>query len=99
MKKLVLAVAIVFIFAISGSANAATLGASTYGKKCSICHGSDGTGGPMGPKLAGTDFLGGDAAAVTNILSSGKSIAGKGHPKPSLTDADIAAIIDYLQGL
>ncbi len=99
MKKLVLMVAVVFLFAYSGSAIAATLGVTMYGKKCIGCHGKAGAGTPMASKLAGSDFIAGDGAPLKDVLSSGKTAKGKNHPKSTLSDAELDAIIAYLQSL
>ena len=105
MKKLLWALAIVIGVSLSGTAMAAD-GAALFASKCTMCHGAAGAGTAMGPKLAGSDFIKGDAAAIKGAIKDGISGADKKHPKFALAmpkfdlaDGELDAIVGYLKGL
>ena len=105
MKKLIWTIAVVAGLAFSGAAMAAD-GASVYAKKCLMCHGAGGAGTAWVPKLAGNDFIKGDAAAIKNVISTGIAVDAKRYPnlpmampKVALSDAELDAVVEYLKGL
>ena len=105
MKKLTWAIAVLAIFAFSGTAMAVDA-TSLYTSKCLMCHGAGGAGSVMGPKLAGTDFIKGDAAVIRNVISNGIAIEAKKYPnfpmampKVALSDDELDAVVVYLKGL
>ena len=72
------------LFAAGNAGN----GGKLYAKKCAACHGKDGAGGKMGPKVKGAA-----AKKVKDILS--KNAKHKGKAKGAEVD-DVSA---YLQSL
>ena len=73
MRTIVVAVATVIIFAMSGVAMASS-GASIFKSKCSACHGSKAQGTPgMAPQLAGSDFIKGDAGPIKDAIVNGRA--------------------------
>lgn len=105
MKKLIWSIAVVAVFVFSGTAMA-TDGASIYASKCVLCHGAGGAGTAMAPKLAGSDFIKGDAAAIKNVITNGVEKDAKKYkdipmnmPKVALSDAELEAVVAYLKGL
>ncbi len=105
MKKQIGMMAVLALFAFSGTAMAAD-GALLYASKCQLCHGVNGAGAAMGPKLASTAFIKGDATAIKSVISSGIAIDAKkypnypmGMPKVALSDAELDAVVAYLKGL
>ena len=105
MKKMMVASAIVglvFLFSSSGMAK----GASTFASKCTMCHGVAGVGTAMGPKLAGSDFIKGDAAVIKAVIKDGVSGGDKKYPNFSMampkfvfSDGDLNQIVAYLKSL
>ena len=68
-----------------------TLGSEVFGDSCSVCHGSDGSGG-VGAALGGVD----ERLSVRSHLSV--VWTGRGSMPPFggiLTDAEIAAVVAY----
>jgi mono/diheme cytochrome c family protein len=68
-----------------------TLGGEVFGDSCSVCHGSDGSGG-VGAALGGVD----ERLTVRNHLAV--VWTGRGSMPPFggiLTDAEIAAVVAY----
>ncbi|MFQ5585247.1 MAG: c-type cytochrome [Thermodesulfobacteriota bacterium] len=105
MKKAVVMVAVVLAFAFAGTAMASD-GASVYASKCKMCHGDGGKGTPMAPKLAGNDFIKGDAEAIKSTISNGRSGAAKKYsnfpmamPKFKMSGGDLDALVSYLKSL
>jgi len=106
MRKIVLAVATVAIFGVSGVAMANS-GASIFKSKCAACHGQKAQGTPgMAPQLAGSDFIKGDAAPIKQTIMNGRAGAAKKYkqfpmamPKLGISAADADAIISYLKSL
>ncbi|WP_419552787.1 c-type cytochrome [Candidatus Poriferisodalis sp.] len=69
----------------------AALGSEVFGDSCSVCHGSDGSGG-VGAALGGVD----ERLSIRNHLSV--VWTGRGSMPPFggiLTDAEIAAVVAY----
>ncbi len=91
---------------IAGTTMAAD-GGSIYKSKCSACHGQSAQGTPgMAPKLAGTDFIKGDAGPIREAIVNGRAGAAKKYkefpmsmPKLGITEADADAIVEYLKSL
>ena len=106
MRTIVLAVATVVVFGLSGVAMASG-GGAIYKSKCAACHGANGQGTPgMAPAVAGTDFIKGDAGPIKDAIVNGRAGDAKtfkefplAMPKLGISDADAAAIVDYLKGL
>jgi mono/diheme cytochrome c family protein len=106
MRTIVLAVATVIIFGMSSVAMASG-GGAIYKSKCSACHGQNAQGTPgMAPALAGTDFIKGDAGPINDAIVNGRAGAAKKYknfpmamPKLGISEADAAAITDYLKSL
>ncbi len=91
--------AISLLLLISGlyafTAHASSRGEALYNENCSICHGEDGSGG-MGIPLSSASFL---DAASTQYIKQTIRLGRPGRVMPSfywMPDADIAAIIDYM---
>ena len=102
MKRAMAIVGLVFLF----SSTAMAKGASTYASKCTVCHGVAGAGTPMGPKLAGSDFIKGDAEVIKALIANGVSGGDKkypnfsmGMPKFVFSDGDLSQIVAYLKTL
>ncbi|MFQ5328886.1 MAG: c-type cytochrome [Thermodesulfobacteriota bacterium] len=106
MRTIVVAVATVIIFAMSGVAMASS-GASIFKSKCAACHGTKAQGTPgMAPQLAGSDFIKGDAAPIKATIMNGRAGSAKKYkqfplamPKLGIKAADADAIITYLKSL
>ncbi len=105
MRLFALVAAVVMVFAFSGSAVAADA-AGTYKAKCAMCHGKAGEGTKMAPALKGSAFVGGDAAAVKDVITNGRAGGDKkfkefsmSMPKVALEGADLDAMVDYIKGL
>jgi mono/diheme cytochrome c family protein len=106
MKKMVRVIAIVLVVAFSGTAIAAN-GASIYASKCKMCHGDGGEGtAMMGPQLAGSDFVKGDAETIKGVIVSGRSGGESKYPNfpmpmPGfeMSDEELDAIVSYLKSL
>jgi len=110
MMKAIKTVMITLLFAtsmgIAGTAIAAD-GGAIFKSKCSACHGQNAQGTPgMAPKLAGSDFIKGDAGPIKDTIMNGRSGAAKKYknlpmamPKLGISEADADAIIAYLKSL
>jgi mono/diheme cytochrome c family protein len=106
MKKMVWVVAIVMVVALSGTAIAAD-GASIYASKCKMCHGDSGKSTTMmGPQLAGSDFIKGDAEAIRGVIVNGRSGGESKYqnfplsmPGFKMSDEELDAIVSYLKSL
>jgi cytochrome c6 len=98
-KKVVLALAIMFVFGTSVRAD----GAGDFKAKCAACHGADGTGSTATGKalkvrdLASPDVQSQSDAQLTEIVTNGKNKmpAYKGK----LTDDQIKGLVAYIRGL
>lgn len=107
MKKLkvfvgMAALGLVFMFSSTAMAD----GASVFASKCTMCHGAAGVGTAMGPKLAGSDFIKGDAGTIEGVISNGVSGGDKKYanfpmamPKFVFSDGELGALVDYLKSL
>ncbi|MFQ5586239.1 MAG: cytochrome c [Thermodesulfobacteriota bacterium] len=88
-----------------GTTSSALDGAVIYKEKCKMCHMHEGRGGSMAPKLAATHFIRGDAEAIKEVILNGRSGIEKhstypmSMPKFVFTDAELDALISYLQNL
>ncbi len=80
-------------------------GAVIYANKCKMCHMHEGRGGSMAPKLAASHFIRGDADAVKEVILNGRSGSEKqsnypmSMPRFHLTEAELDAVVEYLQSL
>jgi mono/diheme cytochrome c family protein len=80
-------------------------GAIIYANKCKMCHMHEGRGGSMAPRLAASHFIRGDADAVKEVILDGRSGPEKhsnypmSMPKFHLTEAELDALVGYLQSL
>jgi len=89
----------------SGSGAVGMDGAVIYANKCKMCHMHEGRGGSMAPKLAASHFIRGDADAVKDVILSGRSGTQKhstypmSMPKFRFSDAELDALVEYLQSL
>ncbi len=107
MRKLIWIAVVAAALAFSGQAMAAD-GAKIFASKCAMCHGQGGAGTSMAPKLAGNAFVKGDAAAVKEAISKGRSGAAKKYSNfpiampafgSQLSGAELDAVVKYLQSL
>lgn len=105
MKRLLWAIVVLTGLIFSSAAIAAD-GASVYSANCQLCHGANGAGAAMGPKLANTDFIKGDASAIKDAIINGISMDAKKYPnfmmampKVPLSEAELDAVVTYLKGL
>ena len=79
-----------------------------YQRACAACHGADGAGRMPGfPPLAGSEWLalGSDAVALVvihglkgEIEVAGRTYRGYMPPMTQVSDADVAAILNYING-
>lgn len=79
------------------TAHADSRGEALYNENCAICHGNEGSGG-MGIPLSSASFL---DAASTHYIKQTIRLGRPGRVMPSfywMPEADIAAIIDYING-
>ena len=106
MNKMIVALTIVLVVALSGTALADD-GALIYASKCKMCHGNGGKGNAMmGPQLAGSDFIYGDGEAIKGVIVNGRSGDESRYPDlplsmPSfkMSDEELDAIVSYLKSL
>jgi cytochrome c oxidase cbb3-type subunit 3 len=106
MRNIITVVAIVLAFGLSGVALAAD-GGKIFMSKCSPCHGKDAMGTPgMAPRLAGSDFIKGDAEPIKQTIMNGRSGDAKKYkdlplamPKLGISATDADAIVKYLKSL
>ena len=98
----VAALGLVFMFSSGAMAD----GTAVFASKCTMCHGAGGAGTAMGPKLAGNDFIKGDAAAIKAVITAGVSGGDKKYanfpmamPKFALSDAELDQVVEYLKSL
>jgi len=89
----------------AGSAAAAAPGQAIYERTCIACHGADGNGALPGvPKLGGRNgrLAKSDDVLIKNMIEGFQSpgspmgMPAKGGD-PSLTDADFAAVLQYMR--
>ncbi len=83
-------------------------GAAVYARKCSSCHGNDGSGNTkMGKKLKCRDLSNAGVQAklsdaqIAKAIREGVKEGGKLRMKPikGLGDADVAALVEYVRTL
>lgn len=103
--KIVSAIVISSLLIFSGSAIAADDG-KIYKEKCSMCHGPQGAGTPMGPSIKGNEFITkGKADEIRKVILEGRTGSSKKYPKISMDmpklpmpDAEVDALIIFLKG-
>ncbi|HUN43148.1 MAG TPA: c-type cytochrome [Acetobacteraceae bacterium] len=100
MKRMMLAVLVVGSLGLAGTAQAAGDAAAGQAKaaSCGMCHGPNGQGTSMGPKLAGEDparFI----QAMDGYKSGKRDNAMMKAQAGSLSDADIANLAAYYASL
>ncbi|MEE8185028.1 MAG: cytochrome c [Thermodesulfobacteriota bacterium] len=107
MKRMfIITLILVTSIGLAGTVLAAD-GASIFMSKCAACHGKDAQGTPgMAPKLAGSDFIKGDAEPIKATIMNGRAGDEKKYkefplamPKLGISDADAGAIVEYLKSL
>lgn len=107
MKKIKMTIwTAIFGLVLISSAQARANGASIFASKCTICHATAGAGTAVGPKLAGNDFIKGDAEAVKKVLNKGVSGKLKKYPNFPMemprfifSDTELDSLVAYLKGL
>jgi mono/diheme cytochrome c family protein len=107
MKKIKMTIwAAVFGLVLMSAGSALADGTSIFASKCVMCHGAAGAGTMMGPKLAGSDFIKGDAANIKSVLTDGVSGKDKKYPnfamdmpKFVLSDGELDSLVSYLKSL
>lgn len=72
-------------------------GAAIFSQNCSSCHGANGTGGGIGPKLVGEKSRKNDAAAIAWIKNPAPPMP-KLYPAP-LNESDVADVAAYVESL
>jgi len=73
-------------------------GARTFRERCASCHGSDGSGGPVGPSLTRSDYDHGDSdLAIYQVLRDG--IPGTAMPRAGLPIRGLLQVIAYVKML
>ena len=73
-------------------------GARTFRERCTGCHGSDGSGGPIGPSLIRSHYIYGDSdLAIYRVLRNG--IPGTPMPSFSLPLQQLLEVTAYLKRL
>ena len=105
MKIFLCSLLVAFAMTVASAALAAD-GSSIYAQKCQMCHGADGAGSAMGPALAGTDLIKGDAEQVKALILNGVPRETKKYPNfpmamppVPLSEAELSAVIEYMKGL
>ena len=94
-----------YIAASTGEADTGINGAIIYKDKCKMCHMHEGRGGAMAPRLAASHFIRGDVEAIKKVILEGRSGVEKhstypmSMPRFHFTEAEIDALISYLQNL
>ena len=71
------------------AAGDATAGASVFEQNCAGCHGPQGTGGGVGPTLAGAGL---DATTVANVVAQGRGVM----PANIVSGADRDNVVAYV---
>jgi mono/diheme cytochrome c family protein len=96
MIKMIAALVLVAGFAAVAHAGDGT---ALYDKKCKACHSIGGVGGPMAKMGGALDGVGAkhDAAWFKAFIKDPKSKMPESKmPKPTLTDDELNAVVDYL---
>ena len=98
MRKLILLAAVAIVMVFSGQAMAS--GGDVYAKNgCGGCHGKEAAGG-IGPKLAGSDFIKGDADEIKTVIRDGrKGTMMSAFDVKRISDGDLDTLIEFLKGL
>ena len=79
MKRFIGVAVFALTVSLAGSA-VATDGKAIYNSKCKNCHGEDGMGGTLAPRLVGSTFIQGDAAEIQNTILTGRTGKQKRYP-------------------
>lgn len=103
--KVVSLLFITVLLIFSGEAFAAD-GGKIFKEKCSLCHGPQGEGTPLGPSLKGNEFISkGKAEDISKVILEGRTGPAKKYPKividmPKIPmpDADVNALVTHLKG-
>lgn len=90
---------VIFAAAISVRAQGSGDGKPEFIRYCAACHGEDGHGGPLGPKIVDLpNPRAASDAAIRALIRAGLPAAGM-PPFPSLSEANLAAITRYVLSL
>src|ERR1700733_5622406 len=82
------------ILALAANAqDSAIVGRKTFETRCSVCHGSDGNGGEMGPGIARRVRTLTDAQIKTTIA---EGIPARGMPAFHLADTEIEPLVSFI---
>lgn len=83
---------------VANDAALAAAGAELAAARCAACHGADGRGAELAPRLAGqpAEYL---ALAARSYLSGGRADAAAAEGLAGLSDAEIAAAAHFYAGL
>jgi alcohol dehydrogenase (cytochrome c) len=85
-------------FSSVASAEDRRLGAGIFHERCSGCHGSDGSGGSVGPSLTRSAYNHGDSdLAVYQVVKDG--VAGTAMPRAGLALSDALRVVAYVKTL
>jgi len=73
-------------------------GARIFRERCTVCHGIDGSGGPIGPSLTRPQYKQGDSdLAIYQVLRDG--ISGTAMPRAGLPPRELLQVIAYVKML
>ena len=73
-------------------------GARIFRERCAVCHGTNGTGGPVGPSLTRSDYRHGDSdLAIFQVLRHG--VPGTAMPKADLDIQSLLRVSAYVKML
>jgi alcohol dehydrogenase (cytochrome c) len=86
-------------FAVALSANAQTIaaGKTAFAVRCAGCHGTNGTGGEIGPNIADADADTLIPKPLADIITTGNRDAGM--PSFALSRAELGALVAYITAL
>jgi alcohol dehydrogenase (cytochrome c) len=85
-------------FSSVASAEDRRLGAGIFHERCSGCHGTDGSGGSVGPSLTRSAYNHGDSdLAIYQVVKGG--VAGTAMPRAGLELSDALRVIAYVKTL
>jgi alcohol dehydrogenase (cytochrome c) len=73
-------------------------GARIFRERCAVCHGTDGSGGPVGPSLSRSEYDHGDSdLAIYQVLRDG--IPGTAMPRATLSLGELLQVVTYVKML